>query len=118
MLAILIIFKTITEALSRARDVAKALSDTSRLRILAALAERELCVCHFTSFLDVDASNVSRHVSILRRAGLITVRKKGRWLHCARAEATPEIWTLVDTLLAGAPETERDAEILAREASC
>lgn len=99
-------------ALTRVRELGKALSDPSRLRILGALKGRELCVCHLVSMLDVDASNVSRHVSALRRAGLLSVRKEGRWLHCQRADPDATLWAVVDEMLAGAPELSRDREAL------
>ena len=98
--------------LAQARDIGKALSDMNRLRILGALNGRELCVCHLVEMLEVDASNVSRHVSLLRRAGLIAVRKEGRWLHCTRAEQGAALWPCVDELLDGVPELERDRKVI------
>lgn len=66
-------------------DTAKALSDVNRVRILLALKGRELCVCQLVELLGLAASTVSRHVSVLRRAGLLEDRKEGRWVHCRRA---------------------------------
>ena len=100
------------QGLIRLRRIGKALADTSRLRILAALAEQELCVCHLIPMLGLNASTVSRHVGVLRDAGLVAVRKDGRWLHCSRAEPDAAIWTGIDEHLRGAPEVAVDRRCL------
>lgn len=60
----------------------KALSDESRLRILMSLRGGELCVCQITELLGLAPSTVSKHISILNRAGFIQGRKQGRWTFC------------------------------------
>lgn len=52
-------------------DVAKALSDPSRVRILLALKGRELCVCQLVELLGLAASTISRHLALLRGAYLV-----------------------------------------------
>ena len=99
-----------TEALSDAAAIGKALGDPHRLRALAVLRGRELCVCHLVELFELDASTVSRHVGVLRRSGLVAVRKEGRWLHLSRRNADAAIWTVVDELLSKAPEVEIDAD--------
>ena len=66
----------------------KALSDETRLRILHLLinANTELCVCELTDALEIPQYNVSRHLKILRHAGLIDERKEGRWVHFGLAK--------------------------------
>ena len=59
----------------------KAFSDETRLRILNLLTERDFCVCEFQHLLRVPQPTVSRHLAYLRRAGLITSRQEGRWVH-------------------------------------
>ena len=61
--------------------VAKALADESRLRALCALQQGELCVCQIIELLGLAPSTVSKHMSILRQAGLVRGRKEGRWMH-------------------------------------
>ena len=61
--------------------IAKALSDSGRVRILLALRDRELCVCRIIELLQLAPSTVSKHLDILRQAGLVTGRKEGRWVH-------------------------------------
>jgi ArsR family transcriptional regulator, arsenate/arsenite/antimonite-responsive transcriptional repressor len=60
----------------RAR-IAKALAHPSRLLILDALGQREICVCELTPLVGADQSTVSKHLAILKNAGLIDDRKKG-----------------------------------------
>lgn len=59
--------------------IAKALGDEGRVRVLALLKEGELCLCQIIDILDLAPSTVSKHMSILREAGLIDQRKEGRW---------------------------------------
>lgn len=66
--------------------VTKALADGNRLRILAALEGRELCLCQVVELLGLATSSVSRHVAILCRAGLAVGRKEGRWVYFRLAE--------------------------------
>lgn len=62
-------------------DVTKALADGSRLRVLMALADGELCVCQIVELLQLAPSTVSKHMSILRQARLVEGRKDGRWMY-------------------------------------
>jgi DNA-binding transcriptional ArsR family regulator len=66
--------------------VAKALSDANRVRILAILEGRELCVCQVIELLGLAPSTVSKHLSILRQARLIDGRKQGRWMYYRLAD--------------------------------
>ena len=60
--------------------IAKALSDENRLRILAVLEGRELCVCQVIALLGRAPSTVSKHLAILKQAHLVDGRKHGRWM--------------------------------------
>ncbi len=63
--------------------IAAALSDEGRLRALAAcMTGGELCVCQITELLGLASSTVSKHLSLLRDAGLLESRKQGRWIYC------------------------------------
>jgi len=59
----------------------KALADETRLRILALLSHGELCVCHLHEALGISQPNVSRHLAILRAAGIVEDRREGKWIH-------------------------------------
>lgn len=58
----------------------KALSDETRLRILALLGAGELCVCDLMAALDLPQSTVSRHLAYLRNAGLVEDERRGVWM--------------------------------------
>jgi DNA-binding transcriptional ArsR family regulator len=62
-------------------NVFRALSDPSRIRIIKMLESRELCVCEVREVLGLSTSTVSKHLSILRDAGLITDTKDGKWVN-------------------------------------
>lgn len=66
--------------------IARALADESRVRLLMALSSRELCVCQLVELLGLAPSTVSKHLSLLRTAGLIEQRKDGRWVYYRRAD--------------------------------
>lgn len=59
----------------------KALSDETRLRILALLAIDEMCVCDLMAILDLPQSTVSRHLATLRNAGWVEDRRQGVWMY-------------------------------------
>lgn len=65
----------------------KALSDETRLRILALLTAGELCVCDLMAILDLPQSTVSRHLAYLRHSGLVADRREGVWMYYRLTEA-------------------------------
>lgn len=66
-------------SLDRLAQVAHALSDQTRLGILAQLRGGERCVCDLTADLEAAQSRLSFHLRVLREAGLVTDRRDGRW---------------------------------------
>jgi ArsR family transcriptional regulator len=62
-------------------DVFRALSDETRLRILALLRDGEVCVCHIQGGLRLPQPTVSRHLAYLRKSGLVEARREGVWMH-------------------------------------
>jgi len=97
-------------------DIAKALSDTSRVRALAALRRRELCVCQITELLELAPSTVSKHMVVLRHAGLVESVKEGRWVHYRRpsrpAAAIRDVLGWVDAAVTRDPAARADARRL------
>ncbi len=69
--------------MQRVLKLAKALSDETRLRVVRALRQGELCVCELCDTLGVTQSTLSTHLQIIRDAGLVTVRRKGKWNYYA-----------------------------------
>jgi ArsR family transcriptional regulator len=64
----------------RELNIIKALGDETRLRILKLLLKGELCVCELEAALKLPQSKVSRHLTVLRTAGLVNDRRKGQWI--------------------------------------
>jgi len=98
-------------------DQLKALGDETRLRILALLAERELCVCEILAVLELPQSTVSRHLAILRRAGWVLDRRQGSWMYYRLVVDEPFHGPLLATLLrrlAATGQGEFDRQALAR----
>jgi DNA-binding transcriptional ArsR family regulator len=61
--------------------ITKALADETRVRILMALRDGELCVCQITELFGMAPSTVSKHLSVLFQAGLVESRKADRWVY-------------------------------------
>ena len=65
----------------------RALSDATRLRIMVLLSAGERCVCRIEEALDLSQTKVSRHLTVLRQAGLVNVRRDGLWMYYSLAGA-------------------------------
>ena len=61
-------------------EILKSLSEPTRLRALMAVANGEICLCQITKLLKLAPSTISKHMSILKHAGLVKSRKEGRWI--------------------------------------
>lgn len=59
----------------------QALGDKNRLRILNLMGDQEICVCYFVEVLDCPQPKISRHLAYLRRAGIVSARRDGKWMH-------------------------------------
>lgn len=99
--------------------ITKALADESRVRILRLILERELCVCQIIATVKLAPSTVSKHLLLLKHAGLVEARKHGRWIHyraatAPRLSAAAEALTFVRTGLAGEPRIAADLKELRR----
>jgi ArsR family transcriptional regulator, arsenate/arsenite/antimonite-responsive transcriptional repressor len=75
------------EPIDNITEIAQALSDASRVRAVMALRKQELCVCQLIELLDLAPSTVSKHMTILKQAGLVDTRKEGRWVYYRLVEA-------------------------------
>ena len=62
-------------------EITKALADETRLRILMLLKKQELCACQIIECFNLSGATISKHLSILKRAKLISSRKDGRWVY-------------------------------------
>lgn len=64
-------------------DTFQALSDPTRVRIISALAQQELCVCDLAAVLGMSQSAISHQLRLLRVTGLVRHRKEGRKVYYA-----------------------------------
>ncbi|TVQ40067.1 MAG: ArsR family transcriptional regulator [Spirochaetaceae bacterium] len=71
--------RTVTET----ADVFKALGDETRLRIVHLLlhSDTALCVCEMVDSLHLPQYQISRHLGVLKNAGVVAVDRKGTWAY-------------------------------------
>jgi DNA-binding transcriptional ArsR family regulator len=73
-------------------EVFKAFADPIRLELLAQIAARgPLCVCHLQDDLPYSQSRISKHLAVLRRAGLVTTRREGTWVYYSVEDQALEV---------------------------
>ncbi|MCX6645322.1 MAG: metalloregulator ArsR/SmtB family transcription factor [bacterium] len=58
-------------------EIIKALAHPTRLFIIDRLSEREHCVCELTDMIGADTSTVSKHLSVMKNAGIVSSDKRG-----------------------------------------
>jgi len=97
--------------------VMKALSDSSRVKIVKALQFKPMCVCEIHTALGLAQPTVSKHLKILEDAGLVVSRKCGQWVNYSLADGnmSPYAATLLGNLkhwLQSDPEISGIAEAL------
>lgn len=79
------------------------LADPTRRRILALLlAREELCVCELTTALEEIQPKISRHLGVMKSAGLVTSRRDGTWMHYRMAKLPGWAMDLLRPLASGA----------------
>jgi DNA-binding transcriptional ArsR family regulator len=92
--------KTLARYEARAKII-KALAHPSRLLILDELARRkERCVCDLTELIGADMSTVSKHLSLLKGAGLVEIEKRGTQIwYRLRCPCVMDFFRCVETVL-------------------
>ncbi len=80
------------DLLARIADVLKAMADPTRLKVLHALQGGERCVTDILHSVGGSQANVSKHLAVLRRAGLVTCRRDG--LNVIYRIADPGVFTI------------------------
>jgi len=82
--------------------VLKALAHPTRLWMVEQLAQRECCVCEFFDAIDVDFSTVSKHLAVLKQAGIVDVEKRGKQVfYRLKVPCVLEFMGCVEAVLAG-----------------
>jgi len=89
----------------------KAAGDPTRTRILKLLEGRGLCVCQVQAVLALAPSTVSKHLTILKLAGLVDDRRDGKWIEYALASEPSRYARAVLALLRG--PLDRDPAVVA-----
>jgi ArsR family transcriptional regulator len=93
-----------------------ALADRTRLRLLNLIGKDEVCVCFFVEILDELQPKISRHLAYLRKAGLVSARRDGKWMHYRVVEPSdPQAARVLDDVMAWLSEDremQRDRERL------
>jgi arsenate reductase/ArsR family transcriptional regulator len=95
----------------------KAAGDPTRARILKLLEGGPLCVCQVQAVLGLAPSTVSKHLAILRAAGLVDDRRSGKWIEYAHAGEprnpfAPSVLALLGGPLDADPRVAADRERL------
>jgi DNA-binding transcriptional ArsR family regulator len=82
--------------LEKKAEVLKALGQPTRLRIMEYLRDGERCVCEIFPAIGGQQSNVSRHLAVLKQAGLVSDRREGVSIYYRVLE--PSLFKLLDDL--------------------
>jgi len=75
-------------------EILKAIAQETRLSILELLRDGERCVCEIFPAISQEQSNVSRHLNMMQKAGILTRRKEG--LRIFYAVKHPEVLAIID----------------------
>jgi ArsR family transcriptional regulator, arsenate/arsenite/antimonite-responsive transcriptional repressor len=88
--------------------IARTLGDPTRIRIVAALRNGELCVCELVDALDISQSSLSSHLQICRQSGVVTTRKESRWIYYA---LSPRYVQLIEGIFSELQTVRRDEQL-------
>ena len=95
-------------------DIFKALSEESRLRILSLLTENEMCVCEIEAALKMTQSNASRHLTALKKCGILDSYKDAQWAYYRISDSFKrdheQLWQYLQHQLKELPTYEEDRE--------
>lgn len=87
-------------------DILKSLAETNRLQIVLFLREAgELCACQVIELLGLTGATISKHLSLLQNAGIISSRKEGRWVYYKLSQSL-ELVTLIDWIASRTQDDE------------
>ncbi|HIG19114.1 MAG TPA: metalloregulator ArsR/SmtB family transcription factor [Candidatus Handelsmanbacteria bacterium] len=90
-------------------EIFRACADAIRLRLFVLLSERELCVCDLV-VLEMPQGKISRHLAELRRAGLVSDRRVGTWIHYSLRRPDVPLANRLRMYLRGEARNSADAE--------
>jgi ArsR family transcriptional regulator len=85
----------------------QALSDPKRMEIIALLTGGERCVCELTDVVGAKQPLLSFHLKILREAGLVRNRRRGKWMYYSlNYETVKEMQVIIGSLAEGTEHFE------------
>ncbi|PTW59715.1 ArsR family transcriptional regulator [Breoghania corrubedonensis] len=92
-------------------SVLSALAEPTRLEAIRLLKDgTEHCVCELMQKLDATQSRMSRHMQVLKRAGLVCDRRDAQWVrYRLNPDLQPEIRAILDAVFDAAQAQERKA---------
>ncbi|MBN2740878.1 MAG: metalloregulator ArsR/SmtB family transcription factor [Rhodobacteraceae bacterium] len=92
-------------------SVLSALAEPTRLGVIALLADgSEHCACELMPKLDATQSRMSRHMQVLRQAGLVVDRRDAQWVrYRLNPDMAPEIRQIIDAVLEASQKQDRVA---------
>ena len=95
-------------------NVMKALSDPNWVKIIKMLQHKVMCVCEMRAALQIAQPSVSKHLKILKEAGLVTFHKDGIWVkyQLADGSSSPFVASLLGNLRHGLEDDSEVAEII------
>jgi len=102
--------ETKTRALFEARArIIKALAHPTRLFIVHELGRQKQCVCELTKMINADISTVSKHLAILKNAGIIKDEKQGTQVfYSLRVPCVLNFFSCVESVLKSKVQEEME----------
>lgn len=92
-------------------EIFKALSHPSRLLMVEALGDGEKCVCELQKLVDADMSTVSKHLSVLKSAGIVSCDKRGLNIYYSlKACCVLDFIACLDNMISGKKSCRRKGE--------
>lgn len=86
-------------------DILKALAHPTRINILDALRAGERCVCEIIKDVNIEQSNVSQHLAVLKKLNLVSCRKDGlKVIYKVKHDEVFQILSLLDSLISNQME--------------
>jgi len=75
-------------SIRRSSKILKTISDPNRHKMIRLLSLRSMCVCEIMAALDMTQSVASHHLQLLENAGVLTKKRKGKWIFYKIADST------------------------------
>jgi ArsR family transcriptional regulator len=103
------------ELYARQAEIVKALAHPARLAVVDFLKDGEKCVCHIAEYVGSEQSNLSKHLSVMSAAGVLSQRKEG--LNVYYRLRCPCVHEFVSCVTGVIKEQAADAQRLAKTLS-